>query len=136
VPSAFDAYREGQKVMGRTSHALGVLSLGLPKDMRFWGAFGVSAKVAVKAWGMMEEHDLLPPNPQFCHYLWALSFMRLYPPNNATLSRLLGGSDPKTIHNYMWPYIGSLAKSEYFVVRFPLIFSSSSYYALNVLFCH
>ncbi len=77
--------------MGRASHALGVLLPGSPKDIRFWGTFGVSAEVAVKAWGMMEEHDLLPPNPQFCHYLWALYFMRTYPPNNATLSRLLGG---------------------------------------------
>jgi hypothetical protein len=122
--------------MGRASHALGVLSSGSPEDMRFWGTFGVSAEVAIKAWGMMEEHGLLPPNPQFCHYLWALSFMRTYPPNNATLSRLLGGSDPKTIHKYMWPYIGSLAELEYFVVSLTLSFSSSSYQALNVLFCH
>ncbi len=63
MPSVFDAYREGQKVMGRASHALGVLSPGSPKDMHFWGAFDVSVEVAVKAWGMIEEHDLLPPNP-------------------------------------------------------------------------
>jgi hypothetical protein len=84
--------------------------------MRFPGAFGVSVEVAVEAWGMMEEHDLLPPNPQFCHNLWALSFMRTQLPNNTTLSRLLGGSDPKTIHKYVWLYIGSLAELEYFVV--------------------
>jgi hypothetical protein len=51
--------------MGRVSHALGVLLPGLPKDMRFWGTFGVSAEVAAKAWGMMEEHDLLPLIPSF-----------------------------------------------------------------------
>jgi hypothetical protein len=89
VPSVFDAYCEVQKVMGRTSHVLGVLSPGLPKDFCFWGVFGVSVEVAFKAWGMMEEHGLLPPTPHFCHYLWALSFMCTCPPNDATLSRLL-----------------------------------------------
>ncbi len=58
-------------MMGCTSHALGILCPGAPKDKRFRGFFGVSMEVAVKAWVMMEEHDLLPPTPQFCHYLWA-----------------------------------------------------------------
>ena len=31
-----------------------------------------------------------------------------YPANNTTLSRLLGGSDPKTISKYVWPFIRSL----------------------------
>ncbi len=91
MPSVFDVYHEGQKVMGHASHALGVLLPGSPKDMRFWGAFGVSAEVAVRAWGMMEEHDLLPPNPQFCHYLWALSFLRTYPPRMQLSQGCWGG---------------------------------------------
>ena len=78
-------------MMARTSHALGILSPGAPEDHKcFGGFFGVSTEVAVKVWGTMEEHDLLPPTPQFCHYLWALAFMRMYPPNDMTLSRLLG----------------------------------------------
>jgi hypothetical protein len=106
--------------MGRTSRALGILSPGAPEDKRFRGFFGVSAEVAVKAWGMMEEHDLLPPTPQFCHYLWALAFMRTYPPNDMTLSRSLGGSDPKTIYKYIWPFIESLSELDYFVVSWLL----------------
>ena len=86
------------------------------EDLRHRGFFGVSAEVAVKAWNKMEELDLLPPSSQFQHYLWALAFMRTYPPNDTTLSTLLGGKDPKTIHKYMWPYIKSLSELENFVV--------------------
>jgi hypothetical protein len=80
------------------------------------GFFGVSAEVVVKAWNKMEELDLLPPSSQFQHYLWALAFMHTYPPNDTTLSKLLGGKDPKTKNKYMWPYIKSLAELENFVV--------------------
>ena len=38
----------------------------------------------------------------------ALAFMRTYSANDEALSRVLGGSDPKTIHKYMWPYIDSI----------------------------
>ena len=103
-------------MMGRTGHALGILSPGSPEDLRHRFFFGVSAEVAVKAWNQMEELDLLPPSSQFQHYLWALAFMRTYPPNDTTLSRLLGGKDPKTPRKYIWPYIASLAELENFVV--------------------
>ena len=76
----------------------------------------MSTEVAVKAWNQMEELDLLLPSSQFQHILWALAFMHMYPPNDTTLSRLLGGKDPKTIHKYIWPYIASLAELENFVV--------------------
>jgi len=103
-------------VMGRTGHALGILFPGSPEDLRHRFFFGVSAEVAVKVWNQMEELDLLPPSSQFQHYLWALAFMRTYPPNDTTLPRLLGGKDPKTIHKYIWPYIASLAELENFVL--------------------
>ncbi len=57
ISSAHKAYCEGQKVMGWTSHVLGILSPGAPKNNRFGGFFGVSAEVAVKVWGMMKEHN-------------------------------------------------------------------------------
>ena len=31
-----------------------------------------------------------------------------------TLLRLLGGSDPKTIYKYLWPFIESLSELDYF----------------------
>ena len=95
-------------VMGRAEHRLGKLLPGSPKDSRFRGFFGVSAEVAVEAWELMDEQKCLPPTPTFQHYLWALAFMRTYPANDEALSRMLGGSDPKTIHKYMWPYIDSI----------------------------
>jgi hypothetical protein len=69
--------------MGHKGHALGILSPESPKDLRDQVFVGVSAEVAVKAWNKMEELDLLPPSSQFQHYLWALTFLCTYPPNNS-----------------------------------------------------
>jgi hypothetical protein len=114
--SVEDAYHEGQRVMGWTSHMLGTLLLGSLDDKCFRGYFGVSAEVAVEAWEMMEELDCLPPLPQFQHYLWALAFMQLYPANGSALSSNLGGSDLKTIQKYIWPMIQSIFDLEGVVV--------------------
>ena len=93
--------------MGRTSHTLGTLLPGSPENKCFCGYFGVSAEVTVEAWEMMEELDCLPSLPQFQHYLWALTFMLMYPANGSALSST-GGSDPKTIQKYIWPMIQSI----------------------------
>ena len=73
--SVNEAYREGQKVMGRANRRLGKLLPGLPEDLHFHGYFGVSAEVAVEAWEMMDKHNCLPSVPKFLHFLWALAFM-------------------------------------------------------------
>ncbi len=75
------------------------------------------AEVTVEAWQLMEDHNCLPPDPEFLHYLWALAFMRTYPANNEALARSLGGSDPKTIHKYMWQYIDSVFELDEILVR-------------------
>ncbi len=103
-----DAYVAGQNVIGRANQRLGKLLPGSPEDRRFHAFFGVSAPVLVTAWNMMEDHSVFPPNPKFLYFLWALAFMRTYPANDTTLSRLLGGGDPKTISKYVWPFIQSL----------------------------
>jgi len=54
---------------------------------------------------LMDVHDLLPDNPQLCHFLWALAFMCIYPKNDKALSSLLGNRDPKTISMRTWPFI-------------------------------
>ncbi len=72
--------------------------------------------VAVETWEMMEEHNCLPPNPMFIHFLWALAFVKLYPANDKALSSTLGESDPKTIQKYIWPFINSIFKLDGVVV--------------------
>ena len=111
------AYVYRHEVTGQANQRLGTLLEGLPEDLRFHAFFGVSAEVAVEAWGMMAEHNFLPPNPNFLHYLWALAFMQLYPANDTALLAMLGGKDPKTINKYVWPYIQSLFGLTKVVVR-------------------
>jgi hypothetical protein len=91
---------------------------GSPEDLRFRGYFGVSAEVAVEVWCMMDEHNCLPDDSKFIHFLWALAFMRLYPENDKALSTSLGGSDPKTIRKYIWPIISSIFELDSVVVSF------------------
>ena len=78
---------------------------GHQKTDKFGGIFNVSAQVALEAWNLMGEINCLHLPPQLVHYSWALAFMRLYPPNDITLSISLGGSNPKTIWKHMWPMI-------------------------------
>jgi hypothetical protein len=92
-----EAYREGQRVMKWTGNKLGIVLPDSTEDNHFHGYFGVLAMVAVEAWKMMEEHNCLPLNPKFVHFLWALAFMKLYPANDKALSSTVGGSDPETI---------------------------------------
>jgi hypothetical protein len=105
---AANAYTTRQKVMGWANQRLGKLPPGLPEDLRFCGFFGVLAEVSVTASDMMENHSVLPPTPKLFHFLWALAFMHTYPTNNTTLSSLVGGSNPKTISKYVWPFIRSI----------------------------
>ena len=100
-----DVYRFEKIIMGRADRRLGKLVTGLLEDLRFRDFFGVLTEVAVEAWEIMGEQKCLPSDPLFLCYLWALAFMQTYPASDEALSRVLGGSDPKTIHKYKWPYI-------------------------------
>jgi hypothetical protein len=94
--------------MGCTSTRLGKLHSGSPEDVRFRGLFGVSAELVKTIWELMEGHGLHPTGSDFLHFLWALAFMQTYPPNDNTLSHVLGGHDPKTISKSVWPVIRSI----------------------------
>jgi hypothetical protein len=94
--------------MGCTSTRLGKLLPGSPKDIRFHGLFGVSTELAKTTWELMENHGLCPSGIDFLHFLWALAFMQTYPPNDNTLSHVLGGHDAKTISKNVWPVIRSI----------------------------
>ncbi len=102
--------------MGKVSPTLGNLLHGSPEDRRFRALFGVSAQVVVDAWRLLDDHGLLPNNPQLCHFLWALAFMCIYPKNDKALSSLLGNRDPKTIQKYTWPFIRAVFELDDYVV--------------------
>ncbi len=101
--AAANAYTTGQKVMGWANQRLGKLLPCLPEDLHFCGFFGMSTEVLVTAYDMTENHSVLPPTPKLLH----LAFMHTYPASNTTLSSLLGGSNPKMISKYVWPFIQS-----------------------------
>jgi hypothetical protein len=102
-----NAYTTKQKVMGRANQRLGKLLPCLPEDLRFCEFFGVLAEVLVTVWDMMENHSVLPPTPKFLHFYGRLhSFAHIL--QTTPLSHLLGGSNPKTISKYVWPFIRSI----------------------------
>ena len=103
-------------MMGKLNPNLAKLPPGSPKDRGFCALFGVSAQIVVDAWKLMDDHGLLPDNPQLCHFLWALAFMCIYPENDKALSCLLGNRDPKTIQKHTWPFIQAVFElNDYFV---------------------
>jgi hypothetical protein len=89
----------------------------------------LSAQVLVTAWEMMENHSVLPPNPKFLQFLWALAFMQTHLANDTTLLHLLGGSDPKTISKHVWSFIqllfllNKVVVSIFYFVAFYFIYS-------------
>ena len=126
-------YREGQKLMNRASKQLGTTFKGGTEDRRFRSCFGVGAAVAVIAWNKMMERDLLPQIGGFCHYLWALMFMKLYGESETEMCMLLGGIDPKTMRKYVWPYIYSIFELHYDVVSSTICLFTIFNWSLSML---
>ena len=102
--------------MRRASNNLGTLHFGGTEDRRFRSCFGIGAHVCAIAWRMMKDEAILPPEAQFCHYLWALMFMKMYPENETEMCSLLGGVDAKTMRKHVWPMIGSVYELNYSVL--------------------
>lgn len=117
-----NAYKEGQSLMNRASKQLGTTFKGGTEDRRFRSCFGIGAHIAILAWNMMLQRDLLPDIGSFRHYLWALMFMKLYAENETEMCILMGGIDPKTMRKYVWPYIYSIFELHYFVVSLAISF--------------
>ena len=49
------------------------------EDRRFREYFGTGVAVAINAWRLLTENDLLPENAVKCHLLWAMYFLKCYP---------------------------------------------------------
>ena len=102
--------------MNRAGKNLATLTAGGPEDCHFRSFFGCSVTVFLIAYNMLIENGLLPSNGKFCHYFWALLFMKLYPRNETELCSLLGGIDPKTMRKWVWPFIDAISELQYSVV--------------------
>ncbi|KAL7553209.1 hypothetical protein ACHAWF_016466, partial [Thalassiosira exigua] len=51
----------------------------LTEARRFCDYFGVGAAIALIAWNILVEHEVLPKEGLIIHMLWALHFMKVYP---------------------------------------------------------
>jgi hypothetical protein len=116
-PTEGDLLAIGREIQNRSKMRVGS---DLSEDMRFRAYFGCSAEVALIGWNMMGAHGLTPDGGQLVHMLWALYFLMVYP--GATVAGgTLGGEgkavDPKTLSQYIWPFIQALAGLEMHLVR-------------------
>ncbi len=89
--------------------------------------FGMTAVVVAMLWSFLLQRDMIPEQGRTNHLTWALFFMRAYPKVGVTCATV-GGSggaiDPKTLREYIWPFIHTIAKLEPVVVVFCLCFSA------------
>jgi hypothetical protein len=88
-------------MMDRLEKAMTTIAL---EERRFREMFGVSPAVALVAWNMMCDADLLPEKGELKHWLWTLCFLKVYA-KQAPLCALCGAADPKTINNWVWAFI-------------------------------
>ena len=75
--------------------------------------------VAIIAWELLAEEELLDEGIQISHFLWALHFLKCYPKTEqgcAAAASKKGAVDPKTWRKYIWPIIYSLSDLESAVV--------------------
>ena len=49
------------------------------EDRRFREFFGTGVAVAINAWTLLTEIDLLPDGAEISHLLWAMYFLKCYP---------------------------------------------------------
>lgn len=116
-PNVADFYRLGKEMQNRSGSSIGAEAV---ENRRFREFFGCGAVVALLAWNLLVQHDLLPEGGMIMHLLWSLHFMKVYPKQDAG-SAAAGGSggsiDVKTWAKYLWPFVYSLSLLEQHVVR-------------------
>ena len=102
---ATSAYIEGKKLINRASTPLGTTQVGGTEDRRFCSAFGTGVETVLGVWTRMRQGGSVPEQGGFNHFLWALMFMSIYPRNKNKMCTLLGGVDPQTMRQCVWPFI-------------------------------
>ena len=101
----------------------------------FRALFGCAPWIALTAWNLLVEHNLLPDNGTMYHFLWALIYLKAYP-TELNLKKLIG-QDTKTIQKYVDPMLEAIASLEPFIVSCccklpccccpPTVFHASNY---------
>ena len=115
---AEDMYHLGRQIERRSGMKMGTFAT---EDRKFREFFGGSVFVALAAWRLLKNNDLLPEEsgmqaPQYL--LWAMFFMKNYPKEGPACGAAGGSTnsknavDPKTWRNYVWPYIYALSDLE------------------------
>ena len=69
ITTVEDFYRLAKDVQHRTGQKLAADGT---EDRRFREYFGTGVAVAMNAWSLLTENDLLPENAAKCHLLWAM----------------------------------------------------------------
>ena len=111
VPTPDDFIIVGKDIQNKSGRSVA------PREFREF--FGTNAVVACQLWKLLLEKGLLPANATIAHQMWTLHFLRAYPkqgPLCATAGGSSGALDPKTLREYMWPFVRGIAGLESEVV--------------------
>ena len=107
-----DFYRVAKDVQRRTGQKM---AADVTEDRRFREYFGAGVAVAINAWTLLTELDLLPDGAEICHLLWAMYFLKCYPRTEEGCSAAAskkGAVDLKTWRKHTWPVIYALSDLE------------------------
>ena len=91
-----DFYQVAKDVQRRTGPKM---AADVMENRCFHEYFGVGVAVAIYAWTLLTELDLLPDGAEISHLLWAMSFLKCYPRTEEGCSAAAskkGAVDPKT----------------------------------------
>jgi hypothetical protein len=107
-----DFIRLGKDMMGCSEKARGAMSR---EDRQFYELFGVGSNVALVAWNLINELDLLPEGGTMTHFPWTLCFLKVYA-KQGPMCGLCGGVDHKTLKKWIDKFLVALADLEPHVV--------------------
>lgn len=93
-----------------------VRSTAQQEDRKFREHFGCGPLVALTAWNMLVDHELLPDGGRLEHYLWTLQFCKAYG-KLSTLCQLCK-CDAKTLTKWVWQFIHALSELEPYLVSY------------------
>jgi hypothetical protein len=121
-PLSEDFILIGKDIEDKSGRSIGSAS---SEEQAFHEFFSTTAVVATKLWDHLLQHDMIPGNETTQHLMWILYFMRAYPKEGVTCS-VVGGSggsiNPKTLCNYIWPFIHAIAELSLEVVSLFCVF--------------